>query len=120
MVKKNNHIFANEDRLKAYGFTKERKQIKSNNKNDNDNENINSIGNSGNSDVDMNLEVHIDNTAIGFAILCTLLATGQMNEREFQTSVKKLEELTNQKMSNFSGYDINNPSNVRLYNTKRY
>lgn len=118
MVKKNNHISANEDRLKAYGFTKERKQIKSDNKNDN--ENINTIGNSGNSDIDMNLEVHIDNTAIGFAILCTLLATGQMNEREFQTSVKKLEELTNQKMSNFSGYDINNPSNVRLYNPKRY
>ncbi|WP_056683360.1 hypothetical protein [Cytobacillus solani] len=119
-MKKNNDIFVNEDRLKAYGFTKERKTIKNNNDNDNDNDNINSIGNSGNSDIDMNLEVYIDNSAIGFAILCSLLATGQMNESEFQKSVKKLEELTNKKMSNFSGYDINNPSNVRLYNPKRY
>ncbi|MED3575108.1 hypothetical protein ACTHO0_00155 [Cytobacillus praedii] len=114
MVKKNNN-FVNEDRLKAFGFTKAKNTIK----NDNDNENINSIGNSGNSDVDMNLEVHIDNSAIGFAILCSLLATGQMNESEFEKSVKKLEELTNKRMSNFSGYDINNPSNVRLYKTKR-
>ena len=109
MLKRNNNSFRDEERLRAYGFTKDKNRIK------NDNEIITSIGNSGNSNIDMNLEVKIDTTAIGFAILCSLLATGQMTDREFQKAVAKLEKLTKEKMSNFYGRDLNNPSNAKLY-----
>jgi len=87
--------------------------------NDNEIETINTIGHSGNSDVDLRVDVNVDTTSIGFAILCSLLATGQMNNEEFQIAVKKLEELTNRKSGNFLGRDDNNITNVRLYNPKR-
>lgn len=48
---------------------------------------------SGNSDVDVNLEIHIDNTPIAFAMLCSLYASKQLTLREFNTLVQKLEEL---------------------------
>ncbi|WP_051530039.1 hypothetical protein [Anoxybacteroides tepidamans] len=54
---------------------------------------ISSIGQSGNSDVDIHLNVHVDTTAIAFAILCSLLATKQMNIGEFNEAVRKLEHL---------------------------
>jgi hypothetical protein len=38
-------------------------------------ENINTIGQSGNSDVDVHVDVHVDTTPIAFAILTSLLAT---------------------------------------------
>ncbi|KKK38240.1 hypothetical protein WQ57_09925 [Mesobacillus campisalis] len=78
-------------------------------------ENINSIGNSGNSDIDLNVEVKVDTTAIGFAVLCTLLATGQMNELQFQEAVRKMEELTQEKIGHFYGKGLNDSSSVRLF-----
>ena len=132
---------AREYRLKKHGFNRVNNDIenrndhdiRSENDNDNDtrsnidnhirnknvNENINSIGHSGNSDIDMNVEVNVDTTAIGFAILCSLLATGQMTDRQFNDAVSKLEELTREKMSNFYGNDRNDTSGVRLYNPKK-
>jgi len=48
---------------------------------------------SGNSDVDVQIDVHIDNSAIAYAILCSLYATNQMNIQEFNTSVRMLKDL---------------------------
>lgn len=106
-------------------FTREEAEVRSNVSSneqsiiDNDNESINSIGHSGNSDVDLKLDVNVDTTPIGFAILCSLLATGQMNNEEFQIALQKLEDLTNRKMGSFLGRDVNNIANVRLFNSKR-
>jgi hypothetical protein len=112
---------ARRKRILMQDETELRTNVNSNEKSiiDNDNDSINSIGHSGNSDVDLKVDVNIDTTPIGFAILCSLLATGQMNNEQFQISVQKLEELTNRKMSNFSGHDFNNLTNVRLFDLKR-
>lgn len=90
-----------------------------NTKIENENESVNSIGHSGNSDVDIKVEVNVDTTAIGFAILSSLLATGKMSYEEFKKAVEKFEELTNGSIATFSGRDANNPTNVLLLNPKR-
>jgi ABC-type transporter Mla MlaB component len=79
------------------------------------NTNSNEVGQSGNSDVDLKIDVHVDTTAIGYAILCSLLATKQMDNDEFKTAVRKLEELTRK---SFFGKDVNDLSNVKLFNKK--
>ncbi len=73
------------------------------------------IGQSGNSDVDLKIDVHVDTIAIGYAILCSLLATKQMDNEEFKLAVRKLEELTRK---SYYGKDTNNLSNVKLFNKK--
>ncbi|PLT31395.1 hypothetical protein [Peribacillus deserti] len=55
------------------------------------------VSHSGNSDVDVNLNVQVDTTAIAYALLCSMLATKQMTEKEFDIAVKKLEGLTDGK-----------------------
>ncbi len=73
------------------------------------------IGQSGNSDVDLKIDVHVDTIAIGYAILCSLLATKQMDNEEFKMAVRKLDELTRK---SYYGKDTNELSNVRLFNKK--
>ncbi len=68
------------------------------------NENINTIGQSGNSDVDVQVEVIVDTTAIAFAILTSLLATKQMTNEEFNIALRRLENLTQGRDSNFSSF----------------
>lgn len=51
------------------------------------------IRQSGNSDVDV--KVQVDTTPIAYAMLCSLLATKQLSKEEFETAVSKLEDLTN-------------------------
>lgn len=58
------------------------------------NENNAKIGHSGNSDVDIQLNVQVDTRPIAYAILCSLLATKQMTNEEFATAVQKMDELT--------------------------
>ncbi|MCQ6275430.1 hypothetical protein JMM81_10710 [Bacillus sp. V3B] len=113
-MERRKRIFMNEEsELKTNVSSNEKSII------DNDNESINSIGHSGNSDVDLKVDVNIDTTAIGFAILCSLFATRQMDNEEFQIAVQKLEGLTNKKMSTFTGRDVNSPNNIRLFNPKK-
>jgi hypothetical protein len=106
-----NRIFMHEELdLKANSNSNENSRIKNNS------ESENFIGQSGNSDVDLKVDVNIDTTAIGFAMLCSLFATGQMTNEQFHIAVRKLEELTKKKVSDFSAHDVNNLSNVRLFN----
>ncbi|MBW8348951.1 hypothetical protein K0H71_05705 [Bacillus sp. IITD106] len=79
-------------------------------------ENINTIGQSGNSDVDVKIDVFVDTTAIAFAILTSLLATKQMTNEEFEIAVRRLENLTQGRDSDSSLLIPNNVSNVKLYN----
>lgn len=81
-------------------------------------ENINTIGQSGNSDVDVNVDVFVDTTAIAFAILTSLLATKQMTNEEFNIALRQLENLTRERDSN-SFFIPNDVSNVRLYTKNR-
>lgn len=79
------------------------------------NTNSTEVGQSGNSDVDVKIDVHVDTIAIGYAILCSLLATKQMDNDEFKTAVRELEKLTRK---NFIGKGINDLSNVKIFNKK--
>ncbi|UOQ92115.1 hypothetical protein MUO14_16670 [Halobacillus shinanisalinarum] len=67
---------------------------------------------SGNSDVDVS--VLVDTTPMAYAMLCSLLASNQMTEKEFKSAVRKLEDFT--KSNCKSKNDI---SNARLFNESR-
>ncbi|MBA2870107.1 hypothetical protein HNQ85_000365 [Anoxybacillus calidus] len=76
------------------------------------------IGHSGNSDVDVNVNIQVDTMPIAFAILCSLLATKQMTNEEFELAIEKLETLSNNyKKSNYRR-ETNDISKVKLLNRK--
>ena len=70
---------------------------------------------SGNSDVD--IEITVDTMPIAYAMLCTLLATGQMSDLEFKRAVRHLEDLAD-RGKNPMMRDINDVQQVKL-NRKR-
>ncbi|MEH7246028.1 hypothetical protein V7114_04445 [Neobacillus niacini] len=78
-------------------------------------ENINTIGQSGNSDVDVQVEVFVDTTPIAFAILTSLLATKQLSVEEFNEAVRRLEDLTQDRDFNGTSFLPNNVSDVKLF-----
>ncbi|MEH7114850.1 hypothetical protein V7124_21190 [Neobacillus niacini] len=78
-------------------------------------ENINTIGQSGNSDVDVQVEVFVDTTPIAFAILTSLLATKQLSVEEFNEAVRRLENLTQDRDFNGTSFLPNNVSDVKLF-----
>ncbi|WHZ01005.1 hypothetical protein QNH48_18430 [Neobacillus sp. YX16] len=78
-------------------------------------ENINTIGQSGNSDVDVQVEVFVDTTPIAFAILTSLLATKQLTVEEFNEAVRRLENLTQDRDFNATSFIPNNVSDVKLF-----
>ena len=51
------------------------------------------VENSGNSDVDIHVIVEMDTKPIAYAMLCSLLATKQINHKEFNIALKTLEGL---------------------------
>ncbi|UOR13747.1 hypothetical protein [Halobacillus amylolyticus] len=59
------------------------------------NSNDSSIMSSGNSDVDVS--VLVDTTPMAYAMLCSLLASDQMTEKEFRSAVRKLEDFSKSK-----------------------
>jgi predicted negative regulator of RcsB-dependent stress response len=78
-------------------------------------ENINTIGQSGNSDVDVQVDVFVDTTPIAFAILTSLLATKQLTVEEFNEAVRRLENLTQDRDFNATSFIPNNVSDVKLF-----
>ena len=78
-------------------------------------ENINTIGQSGNSDVDIQVDVFVDTTPIAFAILTSLLATKQISVEEFNEAVRRLENLTQDRDFNGTSFIPNNVSDVKLF-----
>lgn len=76
------------------------------------NESLNSIGQSGNSDVDVQVDVHVDTTPIAFALLCSMLANKQMNRMEFEQAVRRLERLSVRNENNISLRELSNLTNL--------
>lgn len=58
---------------------------------------------SGNSDVDVN--VHVDTKPIAYAMLCTLLASKQISNEEFEEAVSRLDKLTNREKRKMKNVD---------------
>ncbi|MCM3767310.1 hypothetical protein [Neobacillus niacini] len=79
------------------------------------NEILNSINKSGNSDVDVRVDVHVDTTPIAFAILCSLLATKQMNNDEFEEAVERLRNLN--LTEDYTTNNVYNP--IKMYKRTR-
>jgi hypothetical protein len=72
------------------------------------------IGRSGNSDVDVTID--IDTTAIAYAMLCSLFATDRLNSQEFDKAVKKFDSLMKKKgKPNPSSYHNNGASTPKLF-----
>ncbi|GMB10093.1 hypothetical protein [Thermolongibacillus altinsuensis] len=78
------------------------------------------IGHSGNSDVDVNVDIQVDTMPIAFAILCSLLATKQMTNEEFDLAVAKLETLTNRYKKSNDRRETNDRSKANGINPKRW
>jgi hypothetical protein len=76
-----------------------------------------SIGESGNSDVDVNVVVEVDTMPIAFAILIAEWSSRQLSDKDFGRALRKLEELTEQH-TNKKNRDENDLSNVRIFGKK--
>ncbi|MDE3838686.1 hypothetical protein C0966_04695 [Bacillus methanolicus] len=50
------------------------------------------VAHSGNSDVNVHVNIQVDVTPIAFAVLYSLLATKQLSNEEFELALKKLEK----------------------------
>lgn len=59
--------------------------------------NHSTIGGSGNSDVDIYINIEVDTRPIGYAMLCSLLATKQISNEDFEHAVLKWEHLSYKK-----------------------
>lgn len=79
---------------------------------DTNHEMLSTVRHSGNSDVDV--KVIVDTAPIAYAMLCTLLASKQISDNEFKTSVKKIEKLT-RNGEKPSIEEMNDLSQVKLY-----
>jgi hypothetical protein len=51
------------------------------------------IKNSGNSDVDLNIQIDIETKSIAYAMLCSQYAKGDLSEFEFEKAIEKLNEV---------------------------
>lgn len=51
------------------------------------------VGHSGNSDVDLVVNIDIDTKAIAYGVLCSLYAKGEINEKELEKAIQKLDTL---------------------------
>lgn len=51
------------------------------------------IGNSGNSDVDLIVNIDINTKAIAYGIICSLYAKGDLNDIQLEKAIKKLDSL---------------------------
>jgi hypothetical protein len=51
------------------------------------------VGHSGNSDVDLTVNIDIDTKSIAFGMLCSLFAKGELSDVELEKGLRKLEEL---------------------------
>ncbi|AWG44270.1 hypothetical protein BEH_25115 (plasmid) [Priestia filamentosa] len=73
------------------------------------------INRSGNSDVDVTVEVEIDTTPIAFAMLYSLLTSKQMSTEEFELAIQRLKSLNNRRQPFHYGRGINNTDKARFF-----
>lgn len=51
------------------------------------------VGNSGNSDVDLSVQVDVNTKIIAYGMLCSLYAKGEISESELERAISKLDSL---------------------------
>lgn len=74
------------------------------------------VTNSGNSNVDMNVIVEMDTKPIAYAMLCSLLATKQINYKEFEDALEVLEGLIKKDEKARGSHEDSGTSKVKLFN----
>lgn len=75
------------------------------------------VGHSGNSDVDLVVNVDIDTKAIAYGMLCSIYAKGELSEQELEKAIQKLDEIIDKDKSKKKSY--NDPiiiNNRNLFN----
>jgi hypothetical protein len=80
------------------------------------NEDNASIGRSGNSDVDITID--IDTTGIAYAMLCSLYATDRLNRTQFKKAVDEFDSLMRKKgkLNHHNSYGLSTP---KLYSVPK-
>jgi hypothetical protein len=84
----------------------------------NDIQTASSVDHSGNSDVDVNVNIQIDTMPIAFSLLCLSLANKQLTRKEFETAVEELVKVTDRykkSQEKMGGGE----SRVKLYNENK-
>ncbi|MBD1381022.1 hypothetical protein [Metabacillus arenae] len=82
--------------------------------------NTSHMNNSGNSDVDVNVNVLVDVMPIAYAILCSSLAKNEMSIQEFDKAIQKLEELTKKNNRPKTIYDENDIKKVKCCKRRKH
>ncbi|WP_342430131.1 hypothetical protein [Neobacillus sp. FSL H8-0543] len=74
------------------------------------------VGHSGNSDVDLVVNIDIDTKAIAYGVLCSLYAKGEINEKELEKAIQKLDTLIERdKRKKKSNNNTNIENKPKLY-----
>lgn len=76
------------------------------------NDNNSQVAHSGNSDVDVIVEVNT--MPIAYAMLCSLYATNQLSLDEFEDAIKNLKSLVDEDRNN----NGNDPNTAKIYHIK--
>jgi ribosome-associated translation inhibitor RaiA len=83
------------------------------------------VGHSGNSDVDLEVNIDIDTKAIAYGMLCSLYAKGDLSDVELEKAIQKLDSLIERdKRKRKSNNNINIENKPKLFdfppkNTRR-
>lgn len=72
------------------------------------------VSHSGNSDVDLTLNIEIDTKAIAYGMLCSLYAKGDLSEQELEKAIQKLDNLIERDRNKTSDIKYND-SKPKLY-----
>jgi hypothetical protein len=77
-----------------------------------------SIDHSGNSDVDLAVNIDIDTKPIAYGILCSLFAKGELSESELEKAIRKLDSLIERdKKRRKSNNDTRSEARPKLFET---
>ncbi|WP_338749218.1 hypothetical protein [Bacillus sp. FJAT-52991] len=74
------------------------------------------VGHSGNSDVDIHIDVEVDTKPVAYAMLCSLLATKQLTTEEFEEALERLQNLIDKDKNTRVEKKNNHSSRVKLFN----
>jgi hypothetical protein len=82
------------------------------------------IDHSGNSDVDLVVNVDIDTKAIAYGMLCSLYAKGELNDSQLEKAIQKLDGLIERDRKKQRAKDRSGENSAKLYdfphvNTRR-
>ncbi|MGM7635196.1 hypothetical protein [Bacillus sp. Hm123] len=74
------------------------------------------VGHSGNSDVDIHIDVEVDTKPVAYAMLCSLLATKQLTTEEFEEALERLQKLIDKDKRRRIEKKNDPSSRVKLFN----